>query len=54
MNAAPAALRAGGYPVIAYVVDDDVDRCAQLQPGQTLLLDALLLGEGVNDGGRQN
>ena len=27
----------GGYPVIAYVVDDDVDRCAQLQPGQTLL-----------------
>jgi len=28
----------GGYPVIAYVVDDDVDRCAQLQPGQTLML----------------
>ena len=28
----------GGYPVIAYVVDDDVDRCAQLRPGQTLLL----------------
>jgi allophanate hydrolase subunit 2 len=26
----------GGYPVIAYVVDADVDRCAQLQPGQTL------------------
>jgi biotin-dependent carboxylase-like uncharacterized protein len=26
----------GGYPVIAYVVDDDVDRCAQLRPGQTL------------------
>ncbi|MGZ5369448.1 hypothetical protein [Aeromicrobium sp.] len=28
----------GGYPVIPYVVDDDVDRCAQLQPRQTLLL----------------
>ena len=28
----------GGYPVVAYVVDDDVDRCAQLRPGQTLLL----------------
>jgi biotin-dependent carboxylase-like uncharacterized protein len=24
----------GGYPVIGYVVDDDVDRCAQLRPGQ--------------------
>jgi biotin-dependent carboxylase-like uncharacterized protein len=24
----------GGYPVIAYVEDDDVDRCAQLRPGQ--------------------
>ena len=26
----------GGYPVIAYVVDADVDRCAQLRPGQTV------------------
>lgn len=26
----------GGYPVIAYVHDADVDRCAQLRPGQTL------------------
>ena len=26
----------GGYPVIGYVVDDDVDRCAQLRPGQGL------------------
>jgi biotin-dependent carboxylase-like uncharacterized protein len=26
----------GGYPVAAYVHDDDVDRCAQLQPGQRL------------------
>jgi biotin-dependent carboxylase-like uncharacterized protein len=26
----------GGYPVIGYVVDADVDRCGQLQPGQTL------------------
>jgi len=24
----------GGYPVVAYVDDDDVDRCAQLCPGQ--------------------
>ncbi len=28
----------GGYPVIAYVVDEHVDRCAQLRPGQTLRL----------------
>ncbi len=28
----------GGYPVVAYVVDDDVDRCAQLRPGQTVRL----------------
>lgn len=26
----------GGYPVIGYVVDRDVDRCAQLRPGQSL------------------
>lgn len=26
----------GGYPVIAYVSDVDVDRCAQLRPGQEL------------------
>lgn len=26
----------GGYPVIAYVVDADVDQCAQLQAGQRL------------------
>jgi allophanate hydrolase subunit 2 len=30
----------GGYPVIGYVADEslgsDVDRCAQLRPGQTL------------------
>ena len=26
----------GGYPVIGYVADDDVDRCAQLRPGQEL------------------
>jgi biotin-dependent carboxylase-like uncharacterized protein len=30
----------GGYPVIAYVVDEQVDRCGQLQPGQTLHLRA--------------
>jgi biotin-dependent carboxylase-like uncharacterized protein len=26
----------GGYPVIGYVEDDDVDLCGQLQPGQVL------------------
>jgi biotin-dependent carboxylase-like uncharacterized protein len=26
----------GGYPVIGYVDDADVDRCGQLRPGQTL------------------
>jgi biotin-dependent carboxylase-like uncharacterized protein len=26
----------GGYPVVAYVVDDDVDRCGQLRGGQPL------------------
>jgi biotin-dependent carboxylase-like uncharacterized protein len=26
----------GGYPVVAYVVDDDVDLCAQLRPGQSV------------------
>jgi len=28
----------GGYPVIAYVVDEDVDRAAQLRPGQGVVL----------------
>jgi allophanate hydrolase subunit 2 len=28
----------GGYPVIGYVADPDVDRCAQLRPGQDLRL----------------
>ena len=26
----------GGYPVIGYVADADVDRCAQLAPGQRI------------------
>ena len=26
----------GGYPVIGYVADPDVDRCGQLRPGQSL------------------
>jgi biotin-dependent carboxylase-like uncharacterized protein len=26
----------GGYPVLGYVADEDVDRCGQLRPGQTL------------------
>ncbi|SDN81009.1 biotin-dependent carboxyltransferase family protein [Geodermatophilus sp. DSM 45219] len=26
----------GGYPVVGYVEDADVDRCGQLRPGQTL------------------
>ena len=30
----------GGYPVIGYVVDDDVDACGQLRPGQRLRLGA--------------
>jgi allophanate hydrolase subunit 2 len=37
----------GGYPVIGYVADEpvhsDVDRCAQLQPGQTLRFRATTL-----------
>ncbi len=28
----------GGYPVIGYVADADVDRCAQLAPGDVLRL----------------
>ncbi|MDQ2757737.1 MAG: biotin-dependent carboxyltransferase family protein [Actinomycetota bacterium] len=28
----------GGYPVIGYVDDVDIDRCGQLRPGQRLLL----------------
>ncbi|QZY29212.1 biotin-dependent carboxyltransferase family protein [Nocardioides coralli] len=28
----------GGYPVIGYVVDEDVDRCSQLRPGQEVRL----------------
>ncbi|WP_448639061.1 5-oxoprolinase subunit C family protein [Geodermatophilus sp. URMC 63] len=28
----------GGYPVAGYVADADVDRCAQLRPGQTVRL----------------
>lgn len=34
----------GGYPVVAYVVDTDVDRCAQLRPGQTLRFGEALAG----------
>ena len=30
----------GGYPVIAYVEDNDVDRCGQLRPGQKVRLRA--------------
>jgi len=26
----------GGYPVVGYVIDEDVDRCGQLRTGQTL------------------
>ena len=26
----------GGYPVVAVVLDDDIDRAAQLRPGQRL------------------
>jgi allophanate hydrolase subunit 2 len=31
----------GGYPVIAVVVDDDLDRLAQLRPGDRLVLATL-------------
>lgn len=34
----------GGYPVIAYVVEPDVDRCGQLQVGQGLRFSAPLTG----------
>jgi biotin-dependent carboxylase-like uncharacterized protein len=34
----------GGYPVIAYVHDRDVDRCAQLRPGQTVRFQAVSRG----------
>lgn len=34
----------GGYPVIAYVVDPDVDRCGQLQVGQGLRFSAPATG----------
>ena len=30
----------GGYPVIAYVIDHDVDGCGQLRPGQQIHLRA--------------
>ena len=35
----------GGYPVIGYVVDDDVDRCGQLRTGQTLRFTTRALGQ---------
>jgi allophanate hydrolase subunit 2 len=28
----------GGYPVIAYVTESDLDACAQVRPGQPLRL----------------
>ncbi|MGY1823504.1 5-oxoprolinase subunit C family protein [Geodermatophilus sp. SYSU D00079] len=34
----------GGYPVIAYVADEDVDRCGQLRPGQALRFRGTSLG----------
>jgi biotin-dependent carboxylase-like uncharacterized protein len=37
----------GGYPVIAYVVDTDVDRCGQLRPGQAVKLRPLTAGRDV-------
>ncbi len=41
----------GGYPVIGYVQDDHVDRCAQLQPGQALrLVPAAQQRSSVSDG----
>ncbi|MGY1593541.1 biotin-dependent carboxyltransferase family protein [Geodermatophilus sp. SYSU D00708] len=34
----------GGYPVLAYVADEDVDRCGQLRPGQFLRFRGAPLG----------
>jgi len=34
----------GGYPVVGYVVDRDVDRCGQLRTGQTLRFTTRQLG----------
>ncbi|MGY1693185.1 5-oxoprolinase subunit C family protein [Geodermatophilus sp. SYSU D01105] len=34
----------GGYPVLAYVADEDVDRCGQLRPGQALRFRGASLG----------
>jgi allophanate hydrolase subunit 2 len=34
----------GGYPVLAYVADDDVDRAAQLRPGQRVHLRPAVAG----------
>jgi biotin-dependent carboxylase-like uncharacterized protein len=34
----------GGYPVLAYVADEDVDRCGQLRPGQALRFRGAPLG----------
>ena len=36
----------GGYPVMAYVIDDDVDRCAQLRPGQSVRFRGTAAGSG--------
>ena len=33
----------GGYPVLAYVVDQDVDRCGQLRPGQRVRFRQLMV-----------
>jgi biotin-dependent carboxylase-like uncharacterized protein len=38
----------GGYPVIAYVLDDDVDRCGQLRPGQHLNFRAAPRGRALD------
>lgn len=40
----------GGYPVVAYVDDEAVDRCAQLRPGQEVRFTARSGGTGGADG----
>lgn len=42
----------GGYPVIAYVDDADVDRCAQLRPGQRLFFRASAPASRLSSSGR--
>ncbi|MGH3386628.1 MAG: biotin-dependent carboxyltransferase family protein, partial [Nocardioidaceae bacterium] len=41
----------GGYPVVGYVHDDDVDRCGQLRPGQAVCFTASREAAGRSSAG---